>query len=110
MSSMRRRPAPRKRAPTCCRSWMFWRRMSRALQIQSRRCSPMRLRRKMAFSEYAQCWKTNNPERKYSLRDKGCCVDDLWRLSISEASEALARREISAVELTRAHLDRIEDV
>ncbi len=35
---------------------------------------------------------------------------DLWRLSISEASESLARREISAVELTRAHLDRIEDV
>ena len=35
---------------------------------------------------------------------------DLWRLSISEASESLARREISAVELTRAHLDRIEEV
>ncbi len=35
---------------------------------------------------------------------------DLWRLSIGEASESLARREISAVELTRAHLDRIEDV
>ena len=35
---------------------------------------------------------------------------ELWRLTISEASELLQRREISAVELTRAHLDRIEQV
>jgi aspartyl-tRNA(Asn)/glutamyl-tRNA(Gln) amidotransferase subunit A len=37
-------------------------------------------------------------------------VPELWQLSISEAAERLARREISAVELTRAHLDRIEEV
>jgi aspartyl-tRNA(Asn)/glutamyl-tRNA(Gln) amidotransferase subunit A len=37
-------------------------------------------------------------------------VAELWRLTISEASELLQRREISAVELTRAHLDRIEQV
>ena len=35
---------------------------------------------------------------------------ELWQLTISEASEALRRREISAAELTRAHLDRIEQV
>lgn len=35
---------------------------------------------------------------------------ELWQLSISEASEQLRRRAISAVELTRAHLDRIEQV
>ena len=35
---------------------------------------------------------------------------ELWQLTISEASELLRRREISAVELTRAHLDRIEQV
>ncbi len=35
---------------------------------------------------------------------------ELWQLTISEASEMLRRREISAVELTRAHLDRIEQV
>ena len=35
---------------------------------------------------------------------------ELWQLSISEASEQLRRRSISAVELTRAHLDRIEQV
>ena len=35
---------------------------------------------------------------------------ELWRLTISEASELLQRREISAVELTRAHLERIEQV
>jgi aspartyl-tRNA(Asn)/glutamyl-tRNA(Gln) amidotransferase subunit A len=34
-------------------------------------------------------------------------VSELWQLTISEAAERLARREISAVELTRAHLDRI---
>jgi aspartyl-tRNA(Asn)/glutamyl-tRNA(Gln) amidotransferase subunit A len=37
-------------------------------------------------------------------------VPELWQLTISEASEALRRREISAAELTRAHLDRIEQV
>jgi aspartyl-tRNA(Asn)/glutamyl-tRNA(Gln) amidotransferase subunit A len=37
-------------------------------------------------------------------------VAELWQLTISEASELLRRREISAVELTRAHLDRIEQV
>jgi aspartyl-tRNA(Asn)/glutamyl-tRNA(Gln) amidotransferase subunit A len=37
-------------------------------------------------------------------------VADLWRLTISEASDLLHRREVSAVELTRAHLDRIEQV
>lgn len=35
---------------------------------------------------------------------------ELWQLTISEASELLRRRSISAVELTRAHLDRIEQV
>jgi aspartyl-tRNA(Asn)/glutamyl-tRNA(Gln) amidotransferase subunit A len=37
-------------------------------------------------------------------------VADLWRLSISEALEKLASGDISAVELTRAHLDRIQAV
>jgi aspartyl-tRNA(Asn)/glutamyl-tRNA(Gln) amidotransferase subunit A len=37
-------------------------------------------------------------------------VSELWQLSINEALDKLARREISAVELTRAHLDRIEAV
>src|SRR5690348_17567317 len=37
-------------------------------------------------------------------------VADLWQLSISEALDKLASGEISAVELTRAHLDRIEAV
>jgi aspartyl-tRNA(Asn)/glutamyl-tRNA(Gln) amidotransferase subunit A len=32
----------------------------------------------------------------------------LWELTIHEAAELLRRREISAVELTRAHLERIE--
>lgn len=35
---------------------------------------------------------------------------ELWQLPISEASEMLRDRKISAVELTRAHLDRIEQV
>ncbi|MEO7000475.1 MAG: Asp-tRNA(Asn)/Glu-tRNA(Gln) amidotransferase subunit GatA [Ktedonobacterales bacterium] len=35
---------------------------------------------------------------------------DLWQITVSEAAELLRRREISAVELTRAHLDRIEQV
>ncbi len=34
----------------------------------------------------------------------------LWELTIHEAAELLRRREISAVELTRAHLERIEAV
>lgn len=37
-------------------------------------------------------------------------VADLWQLSISEALEKLTSGDISAVELTRAHLDRIEAV
>jgi aspartyl-tRNA(Asn)/glutamyl-tRNA(Gln) amidotransferase subunit A len=37
-------------------------------------------------------------------------VAELWQLSIGEASDLLKRREISAVELTRAHLDRIGEV
>jgi aspartyl-tRNA(Asn)/glutamyl-tRNA(Gln) amidotransferase subunit A len=37
-------------------------------------------------------------------------VPELWRLSIGEASERLERRDISSVELTRAHLDRIGEV
>jgi aspartyl-tRNA(Asn)/glutamyl-tRNA(Gln) amidotransferase subunit A len=37
-------------------------------------------------------------------------VSELWQLTISEAADALRRREVSAVELTRAHLDRIESV
>jgi len=37
-------------------------------------------------------------------------VAELWQLTISEASDLLRRRSISAVELTRAHLDRIEQV
>ncbi|HZC05997.1 MAG TPA: Asp-tRNA(Asn)/Glu-tRNA(Gln) amidotransferase subunit GatA [Ktedonobacterales bacterium] len=35
---------------------------------------------------------------------------ELWQLSISEASELLRRREISAVELTRAHVERIDQI
>jgi aspartyl-tRNA(Asn)/glutamyl-tRNA(Gln) amidotransferase subunit A len=34
----------------------------------------------------------------------------LWELTIHEAAELLRRREISSVELTRAHLERIEEV
>jgi aspartyl-tRNA(Asn)/glutamyl-tRNA(Gln) amidotransferase subunit A len=34
----------------------------------------------------------------------------LWQLSIAEAAEKLAIREISSVELTRSHLDRIAQV
>jgi aspartyl-tRNA(Asn)/glutamyl-tRNA(Gln) amidotransferase subunit A len=37
-------------------------------------------------------------------------VSELWQLTISEAAERLARRELSAVDLTRAHLDRIAEV
>ncbi len=37
-------------------------------------------------------------------------MPELWQLTISEASELLRRREISAVELTRAHQDRISEV
>ena len=35
---------------------------------------------------------------------------ELWQLTISEAGELLRRGEISAVELTRAHLERIDAV
>ncbi len=35
---------------------------------------------------------------------------ELWRLTISEAAERMRRGELSAVALTRAHLDRIEAV
>ncbi|GAC1449030.1 MAG: Asp-tRNA(Asn)/Glu-tRNA(Gln) amidotransferase subunit GatA [Ktedonobacterales bacterium] len=35
---------------------------------------------------------------------------ELWQLTISEAADRLARREISSVDLTRAHLDRIAQV
>ena len=37
-------------------------------------------------------------------------MPELWQLSISEAAAKLKSREISAVELVRAHLDRIEAV
>jgi aspartyl-tRNA(Asn)/glutamyl-tRNA(Gln) amidotransferase subunit A len=37
-------------------------------------------------------------------------VPELWQLTIAEAAERLARREISAVELTHAHLERIAEV
>ena len=37
-------------------------------------------------------------------------MSELWQLTIGEAAERLARREISSVELTRAHLDRIGEV
>jgi len=37
-------------------------------------------------------------------------VAELWQLSIAEAAEMLRRRDISSIELTRAHLDRIEQV
>ena len=37
-------------------------------------------------------------------------MPELWQLTISEASERLARRELSSIELTRAHLDRIAQV
>jgi len=36
--------------------------------------------------------------------------EELWQLSIGEAADRLDRREISSVELTRAHLDRIHQV
>src|SRR5271165_1073197 len=35
---------------------------------------------------------------------------ELWQLTIAEAAELLRRRELSSVELTRAHLARIEAV
>ncbi len=35
---------------------------------------------------------------------------ELWQLTIGEAAEMLRLREISSMELTRAHLDRIEQV
>src|SRR5271165_1630737 len=35
---------------------------------------------------------------------------ELWQLTISEAAELLRKRELSAVELTQAHLQRIEAV
>ncbi len=37
-------------------------------------------------------------------------MPELWQLTIAEAADRLARREISAVALTRAHLDRIAQV
>jgi aspartyl-tRNA(Asn)/glutamyl-tRNA(Gln) amidotransferase subunit A len=37
-------------------------------------------------------------------------VPELWELTIAEAAERLARREFSAVELTRAHQERIAAV
>ncbi|MGZ3667970.1 MAG: amidase, partial [Ktedonobacterales bacterium] len=37
-------------------------------------------------------------------------MPELWQLSIHEAAEKLRRREISSVELTRAHIDRIAQV
>ena len=37
-------------------------------------------------------------------------MSELWRLTMSEAADNLDRREISAVELTRAHLDRIAQI
>jgi aspartyl-tRNA(Asn)/glutamyl-tRNA(Gln) amidotransferase subunit A len=37
-------------------------------------------------------------------------VPELWQLTIGEAAELLSRRELSAVELTRAHLERIAAV
>jgi aspartyl-tRNA(Asn)/glutamyl-tRNA(Gln) amidotransferase subunit A len=37
-------------------------------------------------------------------------VPELWQLSIYEAADQLRRRELSSVELTRAHLDRIAQV
>jgi aspartyl-tRNA(Asn)/glutamyl-tRNA(Gln) amidotransferase subunit A len=37
-------------------------------------------------------------------------VPELWQLTITDAAERLARREFSAVELTRAHLERIAQV
>ncbi|HEX9036305.1 MAG TPA: Asp-tRNA(Asn)/Glu-tRNA(Gln) amidotransferase subunit GatA [Ktedonobacterales bacterium] len=37
-------------------------------------------------------------------------MPELWELTIHEAAEALRRGDISAAELTRAHLDRIEQV
>ena len=37
-------------------------------------------------------------------------MPELWHLTIAEAANRLARRDISAVELTRAHLDRIAAV
>ncbi len=37
-------------------------------------------------------------------------MPELWELTISEASELLRRREISAVELTRAHQERMAEV
>src|SRR5579862_2836520 len=61
------------------------------------------------------CWPTPLPVRK-PTSVCGLCwmrsspVAELWQLSISEAAEKLRRREISSMELTRAHLDRIEQV
>ncbi|MFI5274631.1 MAG: amidase, partial [Ktedonobacterales bacterium] len=37
-------------------------------------------------------------------------MPELWQLSISEAAERLRRRDISSVELTTAHLERLSQV
>lgn len=37
-------------------------------------------------------------------------MSELWQLTIADAADALSKREISSVELTRAHLDRIAAV
>ena len=37
-------------------------------------------------------------------------MPELWQLNISEARDLLRRREISAVELTRAHQERMTEV
>src|SRR5262249_39844477 len=61
----------------------------------------------------ALCWTTRNSTcgKAYCDRKQGVTdVAELWQLSISEASDLLRRRELSSVELTRAHLDRIAQV
>ena len=37
-------------------------------------------------------------------------MSELWDMTIHEAAELLRRREISSVELTKAHLARIDEV
>jgi aspartyl-tRNA(Asn)/glutamyl-tRNA(Gln) amidotransferase subunit A len=51
--------------------------------------------------------KTTFASRPYSRSD---AVDELWRLTVAEASKLLRRRAISSLELTRSVLERIGQV
>src|SRR5579872_612192 len=60
---------------------------------------PMPRPRKIIASRFVRCW-----------RERLKNMTELYTLSITEAGDLLRRREISSVELTRAHLERIRAV